>query len=95
MADGFDYSGYNFPNWGGYDESPIPAETVSLAEALFYMLQNEPDDAPGGDGSIGFEWRNGQDILCLDVEGDSFRVYGRIKGKHYRSGPAVTNGERS
>jgi len=88
---GFDYSGYDQPNWGGYDEEPIKPETVSLAETLFYMLRDEPDDAPGGDGSICFEWRNGDDILCLDVEGAGFRVYGRIKGKSYHSGP-VTNG---
>jgi hypothetical protein len=83
----FDYSGYDQRNWGGYDEEPISSETVGLAKALHKMLRDTPCDAPGGDGSIGFEWRNGDDILCLDVMGSSFRVYGRIGGKHLHSGP--------
>jgi hypothetical protein len=86
MSGWFDYRGYDQANWGGYGEDPIPSETVALAEKLFHLLNSDrPDDAPGGDGSICFEWRYGKDdILCLDVEGDGFRVYGRIGGKHYR-----------
>ena len=101
MSGWFDYRGYDRPNWGGYDEKPIPPETVALAEALYKLLNKDrPDDAPGGDGSIGFEWRFGtDDILCLDVEGDGFRVYGRIGGKHYRSvavlSPPLAHGEAS
>lgn len=107
MSGWFDYRGYDQPNWGGYGEDPIPPETVALAEKLFHLLNSDrPDDAPGGDGSICFEWRYGKDdILCLDVEADGFRVYGRIGGKHYRSvvkpdpdaafdkGPELPNGD--
>lgn len=107
MSGWFDYSDYTLPNWGGYGEEPIGPETAALAKSLFELLNKDrPDDAPGGDGSICFEWRSGDDILCLDVEGDGFRVYGRVGGKHYRSvvapdpdaafdkSAAVTNGDR-
>lgn len=86
MSGWFDYSGYDQPNWGGYDENPIPPEVVTLAKALYDLLNSDrPHDAPGGDGSIGFEWRHGEDMLCLDVEDGGFRMYGSIGGKHYRT----------
>lgn len=81
-----DYEGYNISDWGGYDEEPITPETVDLAQSVAALVEQKPDDAPGGDGSIGFEWRNGDDILCLDVDSDGgIRMYGTIKGKFYRS----------
>lgn len=106
MASYFDYDGYDQRNWGGYDEDPISAETMRLANGIYDLLNRQrPDDAPGGDGSIAFEWRNGDDMLCLDIHGDAFRVYGTIGGKFYRSAvkqdpdatfeaAPVTNGER-
>lgn len=79
----FGYEDYNVRNWDGYDAEPIKPETLAFAQKIAAMLEQKPDDAPGGDGSICWEWRSGEDILCLDVEGETFRVYGQIGGKHY------------
>lgn len=83
-----EYEGYNVGNWDGYGAEPIKPETLAFAQKLAALLERKPDDAPGGDGSICWEWRSGDDILCLDVQSDGdFRVYGRVDGKHYHLNP--------
>lgn len=80
----FGYEDYNVSNWDAYGADPITPETLAFAQKLAALLEQKPDDAPGGDGSICWEWRSGDDILCLDVQGPGdFRVYGRIGEKHY------------
>jgi hypothetical protein len=54
-----EYETYSMPNWDGYDAEPILPETVRAARSLNRLLPREapePDIAPGGDGTIGFEW---------------------------------------
>lgn len=79
------YEELNVSDWDGYGADPVKPETLAFAQKIAAMLDRGPDDAPGGDGSICWEWRNGDDILCLDVqaEGD-FRIYGTIDGTFYR-----------
>jgi hypothetical protein len=78
------YEAYNVENWDGYNADPITPETLGFAQKIAALIEQKPDDAPGGDGSVCWEWRTGEDILCLDVQKDGdFRVYGRIGGKFY------------
>jgi hypothetical protein len=56
------FEAYDISNWDGYDADPIAPETVSAARAFWLLLTMElqpADIAPGGDGTIGFEWRTG------------------------------------
>ena len=101
MSSYFEYEKYNSPDWDGYGAEPISPETVKLGRAIYDLLNGQrPDDAPGGDGSIAFEWRNGEDMMCLDVCGDEFRVYGKMGGNFYHSvvkpndGEALPSGQR-
>ncbi len=80
-----DYRGYEQPNWDGMGAEPISIETQILAEVLVNLLYKRPDDAPGGDGSIGFEWRNDGNILCLDVLNGKISFYGKINGKMFHA----------
>jgi hypothetical protein len=82
-----DYEGYDQPNWGGYDELPISAETIALAERIAALLKEQPCDAPGGDGSIAFQWNCGDDILCLDICDGTIRMYGNVGGTFHRTAP--------
>lgn len=79
------YEKYNVRNWDGYDAEPITPETLELAQRVFDMMDERGDAAPGGDGSICMEWRDGDDIICLDVgPGRKLHIYGRIAGTHLR-----------
>jgi hypothetical protein len=94
MSSYFEYEKYSFADWDGYGAEPIAPETVKLGRAIYDLLNGQrPDDAPGGDGSIGFEWRNGEDMMCLDVCGDEFRVYGKMGGKFYHSVVKLKDGD--
>jgi hypothetical protein len=53
---------YDVQNWDGEDAEPIIHETVEAARQFNQFLPRElspPDIAPGADGTIGFEWREG------------------------------------
>jgi hypothetical protein len=69
-SDEFDeYETYDLPDWDGYGAEPIARETVQAARGfkrLLPMDAPQPDIAPGGDGTIGFEWRLGAPAdMCL------------------------------
>ena len=88
----FDYESYNVANWDGYGAEPIRPETLAFAQRISRLLERKPDDAPGGDGSICWEWRDGDDILCLDVDSShEIRMYGKVGGKFIRSAPQVVD----
>jgi hypothetical protein len=56
-----EYEAYN-ENWDGFGAEPITRETVDAARQLWHSLPRDlraPDVAPGADGTIGFEWREG------------------------------------
>jgi hypothetical protein len=56
-----EYESYR-ENWDGYGADPIAMETVDAARQFWRLLPREiraPDVAPGADGTIGFEWREG------------------------------------
>lgn len=81
MADMFsEYEEYTEPNWDGYGAAPISLLTVQAAREYAATLSPEElvtvDIAPGGDGSIGFEWRTDSSIRMVDVGPD-----GRIVSK--------------
>jgi hypothetical protein len=64
------YEDYDFPDWDGSNAAPITLETVNAARRLRNLLPRSvpsPDIAPGGDGTIGFEWRSGQEITFIEV----------------------------
>lgn len=75
------YEGYNCRNWDGYDAEPISPETLAYARKLLEIMPDTlgwPDIAPGGDGSIGFEWEPAGTAkkLCFDVDPDlKWRAY--------------------
>ena len=57
-----EYESYNVPNWDGGGAEPITAETLQAARNFHRTLPRglpSPDIAPGADGTIGFEWREG------------------------------------
>ena len=58
-----EYEELTVTNWDGYDAKPISPATVAaarwLASGMPAAMLNDADIAPGGDGSIGFEWRAG------------------------------------
>lgn len=55
------------PNWDGYGAESIGLTVVDMAKTIVEALKGSPDIAPGGDGSIGFEWRlaSGQRFLLV------------------------------
>lgn len=60
------------PNWDSYGAEPIAGETVSCARIFNGILPESLrtlNIAPGGDGSIGFEWHRCGDLkLWIDIE---------------------------
>jgi hypothetical protein len=69
-----DYEHYALPRWDGYGAEPITSETVQAARSFRLLLPMDapqPDIAPGGDGTIGFEWRSGspenRTLILVDV----------------------------
>jgi hypothetical protein len=57
-----EFEAYNHTNWDGYGADPISSETCKAARAFRRLLPRQislPDIAPGADGTIGFEWREG------------------------------------
>jgi hypothetical protein len=67
-----EYEAYHVPSWDGYGAEPILPETVRAARSLSRLLPPEapePDIAPGGDGTIGFEWYSsiGREWILVDV----------------------------
>jgi hypothetical protein len=57
-----EFEGYSTPNWDGADADPITVGTVQAARRFNQLLPRElppADIAPGADGTIGFEWRQG------------------------------------
>jgi len=75
VSDEFDeYEMYDFPDWDGYGGEPISHDTVQAARSFKRLLPMDtppPDIAPGGDGTIGFEWRSGspenRSLILVDV----------------------------
>lgn len=57
-----EYEAYDVEDWDGYGAAPISIVTVNAARSFKRMLPRDtplPDIAPGGDGTVGFEWRFG------------------------------------
>ena len=57
-----EFEAYNTQNWDGEGAEPITTETVEAARRFNAFLPRElrpADIAPGADGTIGFEWREG------------------------------------
>lgn len=78
-SDRFDgYEQYNFRGWDGYDGLPITPETLRLAKAIDSLLSEPPHIAPGGDGTIGFEWLGHNSELFLDISDAGISIYARI-----------------
>jgi hypothetical protein len=68
-----EYEQYTITGWDGFDAEPISSETVLAARRFKRALPrniDKPDIAPGADGTIGFEWRQGptRDRVVLFVE---------------------------
>jgi hypothetical protein len=68
------YELYKVPDWDGYGAEPITSETVQAARSFKLLLPMDapqPDIAPGGDGTIGFEWRSGspgmRSLILVDI----------------------------
>lgn len=67
------YEAYDCENWDGYGAKPITPETLALARRLLELMPDTagwPHIAPGGDGSIGFEWSLDRRVVCFDVNPD-------------------------
>ncbi len=74
------YEAYNIRNWDGYDADPIVPKTLEIARALAGLFDKPPEAAPGGDGTIGFEWvdfEKGHKVF-LDVAEGFIHIYVRI-----------------
>jgi hypothetical protein len=57
-----EFEDYSTPNWDGAGAQPISKETIEAARRINAFLPREwrpADIAPGADGTIGFEWREG------------------------------------
>lgn len=61
------YADYNTADWDGYGAEPITSQTLATARTVAAMLARAPDIAPGADGTIGFEWREDQMLMYIDV----------------------------
>jgi hypothetical protein len=61
-----DYELYNFSDWDGCDAEPISAETIAAARRLLRLLPRSAaataEVAPGGNGTIGFQWTIGSGL---------------------------------
>lgn len=82
-----EYDEYDCPDWDGYGAAPITKETVQAARAfqrLLPMDAPQPDIAPGGDGTIGFEWRSGspanRTMILVDVGPGDIVTARRVNG---------------
>lgn len=78
----------NLPkNWDSDGAEPISRETLEAAFALEELLKQKPWPAPGSDGSIAFEWHNGDDTLIITVKPylsmQAFDFYVRVLGRDY------------
>lgn len=78
----------NLPkNWDSYGADPIHPETLQVAFALEEILKNKPWPSPGSDGSISFEWHNGNHTLIISVgpstAGQTLSLYAHILGRDY------------
>jgi hypothetical protein len=75
-----EYEGYNTTNWDGYGAEPVTPETLAFARTIAELLKSAPDAAPGGDGSVCFEWVNGPNKIFFDVRGTDVSMFARING---------------
>lgn len=70
---------FQIANWDGDAAEPISDMTMAIARSLLEDMipdSAEADAAPGGDGSIGFEWWFGARRIFIDVgPGDRVRTY--------------------
>src|SRR5690242_14117118 len=71
-------------NWDGFGAKALTKQTVDTARQVWHWLPREirmPDVAPGSDGTIGFEWREGapgnRKIFIIEIGPDSL-VTGRV-----------------
>lgn len=72
MSDPFEeIAQLTMPDWDSYGALPITPEVVATARIFYGMLPESlrtADIAPGGDGSIGFEWRRDGELRAfLDI----------------------------
>lgn len=86
-----DYKNYSKRGWDGEDAEPITPATVDAARCLAHLIKNRPMyEAPGADGSIGFEWLEGTGStarkLFIDIgPDDSISIYLRLGGRTLQS----------
>lgn len=60
-----EFEAYSMPNWDGDEAEAITPAAIRAARDFYYLLPRElgtPDIAPGSDGTIGFEWREGTPV---------------------------------
>lgn len=75
-----DYGEYAEPNWDGYGADPITPDTLVIGRALAALFEKPPHAAPGGDGTVGFEWvdlERGHKVF-FDAHHDYIGVYVRV-----------------
>lgn len=51
------FNEYDFEDWDGNGGRSIKSQTVGLARSIAEAIEMGGNAAPGGDGSIGFEFR--------------------------------------
>jgi hypothetical protein len=77
-----EFRSYDGADWDGYGAEPITSETVKNADLINEMLTAAgagPWPAPGGDGSIGFEFTFQGQSFFLDVIGS--KITGHVKSQ--------------
>lgn len=82
-----EYEKLSAPNWGGYGEMPITPATLELARTIARLLSEPADIAPGGDGTVCFEWVDAEkgNKVFLDIGEDEISIYARIGEKDANS----------
>jgi hypothetical protein len=80
MIDPFEgYEELDAPNWDSYNAEPIRPSTLKAARILLDVLRDLPTPAiaPGGDGTIGFEfrWPDGREMNIDVGPGQHIRVH--------------------
>ena len=72
------------PNWGGFQEDAVSAETLNEAEKLLDVLPTSfgsPDVTPEPSGAVSFDWRfSPKRVFLLTVQGRSTIEYVGLKG---------------